>query len=196
MAKNLEIEAKYLLNKEDYTKLVNHFLIKDFFYQTNYYFDTIDFKLINSHCAMRIRHTNDNQYEATTKVPVGDALMETNVIVPFKTFNSLINDEIIIIDEIEKVLNTIGLSQKDIHFFAKLTTKRATINYKIGELFFDESTYFDKTDYEIEYEVNTSLNEANQILIDLFKELNITSYKKGFSKIKRCIDYSKKNKKN
>ena len=194
MAKNLEIEAKFLLNKEDFDKIVAHFLITDFFSQTNYYFDTTDFKLISSHCAMRIRHTAENEYEATTKVPSGDGLIETNVIVPYATFNSLINDKIIIIDEIEKVLNTIGLSQNNLHFFAKLTTKRATTKYKIGELFFDESTYFDKTDYEIEYEVSTNLEEANNILFDLFKELNITSYHKGYSKIKRCIDY-KKNKK-
>ena len=117
--------------------------------------------------------------------------METNFIVPFTTFNSLINNKIIYIDEIEKVLNKINLSQKDLHFFAKLTTTRATTLYKIGELFFDKSSYFDKTDYEIEYEVNSSLDEANQILISLFEELGIKSYHKGYSKIKRCIDYKK-----
>ena len=143
---------------------------------------------------MRIRHTAEDEYEATTKVPTGEGLMETNVIVPHSTFLSLIHDDVIIIDDIEKVLNTIGLSQNDLHFFAELTTKRATTKYKIGELFFDESTYFDKTDYEIEYEVQSTLEEANNILFDLFKELNITSYHKGYSKIKRCIDY-KKNKK-
>ena len=192
MAKNFEIEAKFLLNKEDFNKLTNFFKITDYFYQTNYYFDTKDFKLINNHCAMRIRALPNNQYEATTKVPYKDGLLETNIPVSEDVLNSLINDKVIVINEIEKVLNTINLSQKDLHYFACLKTKRATKLYKNGELFFDESTYLDALDYEIEYEVNTSLEDANNILLDLFKTLDITSYHKGFSKIKRCVDYKKK----
>ena len=42
MSKNREIEAKTLLHKETYQKIVSDFPVKSDFVQENYYFDTPD----------------------------------------------------------------------------------------------------------------------------------------------------------
>ncbi|MDY4788423.1 MAG: CYTH domain-containing protein [Bacilli bacterium] len=192
MAKNLEIEAKYLIDKNDYLKLVNHFKIDSYFIQTNYYFDTINYDLINHHAAMRVRLLPDNTYEATTKIPYKEGLLETNIAIDKTTFNKLLKNDNVEIKELENVLHNLNLSLKDLHFIASLTTKRATIPYKNGELFFDESSYLNIVDYEIEYEVNTNLEDAYNDLNTLFKQINITSFHKGYSKIKRCIEAKNK----
>lgn len=49
MVKELEIEFRNLLTKEEYDTLIENFRVKedDFFEQTNYYLDTANFVLKN-----------------------------------------------------------------------------------------------------------------------------------------------------
>ncbi|ALI52972.1 CYTH domain-containing protein [Lactobacillus helveticus] len=68
MSKNREIEAKTLLHRETYQKIVNDFPVKSDFVQENYYFDTPDKLLKKHHISLRIR-IYSNHAEQTMKVP-------------------------------------------------------------------------------------------------------------------------------
>ena len=68
MSKNREIEAKTLLHKETYQKIVSDFPVKSDFVQENYYFDTPDKLLKKHHISLRIRIYSDHA-EQTMKVP-------------------------------------------------------------------------------------------------------------------------------
>ncbi len=68
MSKNREIEAKTLLHRETYQKIVNDFPVKSNFVQKNYYFDTPDKLLKKHHISLRIRIYSDHA-EQTMKVP-------------------------------------------------------------------------------------------------------------------------------
>lgn len=68
MSKNREIEAKTLLNKNVYDKIVDAFPIKQDFVQENYYFDTPDDLLKKHHISLRIRIYAQHA-EQTMKVP-------------------------------------------------------------------------------------------------------------------------------
>lgn len=68
MSKNREIEAKTLLSKETYQKLIADFSIKSDFKQANYYFDTPESDLKKKKISLRIRIFEDHA-EQTMKVP-------------------------------------------------------------------------------------------------------------------------------
>ncbi|MBQ4357366.1 MAG: hypothetical protein II788_05180, partial [Acholeplasmatales bacterium] len=72
---------------------------------------------------------------------------------------------------------------------AELTTYRCSAPYKSGTIFFDKSVYYDKVDYEIEFEVDDvkqGLKEFKQFL----ENHNIT-YVESIRKSKRAFDNRK-----
>ena len=69
--KNLEIEYKVMISKEDFIKLNNLLAKNNFKYyeQTNYYYDTINNDLKINNYSLRIRHIeNLNKYIITLKI--------------------------------------------------------------------------------------------------------------------------------
>ena len=90
MAINKEVEAKALLSKEEYQKVVNYFSItKDKKHkQTNYYFDTEDMLFQSNRIAFRVRHLQkDDTYEMTAKLRQKDgSSIELNQNISYKDF--------------------------------------------------------------------------------------------------------------
>lgn len=68
MSKEREIEAKYLLPKQAYDKIIASFANKQTFQQSNYYYDTMARQLRQHMCGLRIRVFDDHA-EQTLKVP-------------------------------------------------------------------------------------------------------------------------------
>ncbi|MFK4998162.1 CYTH domain-containing protein [Bacillus sp. N9] len=68
MTRQIEIEFKNSVSKDNFQQCLHYFCIKDadFFTQTNHYFDTADFTLKQQAAALRIREVED-QYEFTLK---------------------------------------------------------------------------------------------------------------------------------
>ena len=75
--KQLEIELKTLLKKDDYNHLKKQFAHISPIHQKNYYIDTPDFQLREKKVAMRIRALSDCA-ELTLKVPQTIGNMEYN----------------------------------------------------------------------------------------------------------------------
>lgn len=188
MAINHEIEGKFIVNSIDFQKLIRHFKLEAVkaSVQTNYYFDTANHVLLHHHWAMRVRNYGTH-FELTIKSPLEEGLQEINEIITPEEFSNLSSKHIIPKDTIGDKLKSIGINPNDVNNVATLTTYRRSLMYLEGELFFDESHYNGIIDYEIEYEVKDTLEAANAKLIELFKEVGITSYNKSESKMRRAI---------
>jgi len=188
MAINHEIEGKFTVSSIDFQKLIRHFNIERVKagVQTNYYFDTINHSLLHHHWAMRVRNYGDH-FELTIKSPLEEGLQEINEIITSEEFSNRNTKHIITKDSIKEKLRSIDVIPSDINFVATLTTYRRSLKYLDGELFFDESHYNGIIDYEIEYEVNDTIESANAKLIALFKEVGIANYSKSDSKMRRAI---------
>ena len=179
MNQNIEIEAKYMVNKEDFLRLQEtlDLPLSKGFVQTNEYFDTPDKKLHQKRWMVRVRTINNERYELTVKKPLNGAKEETNVDITYAEYQRIQSKGIVPLE---------GLDALVLESEGKLTTYRNNKPYLDGEIFLDENHYNGVIDYEVEYEVRTSLEEAEATIKKLFKDLKITDYKVSESKHKRC----------
>ncbi|MBC1657722.1 CYTH domain-containing protein, partial [Listeria welshimeri] len=135
MAKELEIEFRNLLTKEEYDRLVENFRVKedDFFEQTNYYLDTANFGLKERNSALRIRKV-ETQYQLTLKTPEARGLMETTQILGDDQATAIISGANIPVGQVRDMLKEIGINHEDLQVFGSLKTIRAEKDYKKGLL--------------------------------------------------------------
>ncbi|MGL4523180.1 MAG: CYTH domain-containing protein [Bacilli bacterium] len=155
MKESIEIEFKNILTKNEYTTLVQHFFPNeaDFFTQTNYYFETKNHALRASKQALRIRYC-DGIYTATLKSPLTTGLLETDCVLTKEEAHAILHEGMTY--EITTFGDLLRKALPETHnwvLMGHLCTKRAETPYKGGTLVLDESTYFNCSDYEVEYEV-------------------------------------------
>lgn len=185
----IEIEAKYLLQKDDFQRILEDFQKNEMKYkvQVNYYFDTPDFKLQQNKLMFRVRYYGDF-YKATLKLPNGDnGILEVTETVSQEEFINLCAGRGIYEGIVQEKLKELGYDVFALELITSLETKRHSCLYKGGEIFFDENSYGDVVDYEIEYEVYTNIEEANKTVLELLKEYNVTNYEQGISKRERAV---------
>lgn len=183
MQKNIEVEFKSLLTKEEYERLIEKFGSSRSDLQTNHYFDTSRFSLKAIDCSFRVRERNS--FEITLKRKKGYQILETNLSITEEEFEELkqtgyVNDD----DLQDELLGLIG-TQK-LNNFMSLSTLRHYLPYKNGVLFIDKSTYLGITDYELEYEAK-SYHGGKKEFVEIINELEI-QYKKAEKKIKRAYN--------
>lgn len=173
MSEHIEIEFKNLLTRNEFIKLTNYFSINktDFFFQENYYFDTADFQLKKLESALRIRKKND-QYELTLKQPNDVGLLETNQVITEQEKKDLLKKRLFPTGEVAEKLIQMGIALDEIVYFGKLSTFRAEIPYCDGLLVFDKSYYFNKEDFELEYEVEHA-EKGKEIFLNLLTQFQI-----------------------
>ena len=177
---NKEIEFKTFISEDKYNELVKEFgLENNIFEQINHYFDTEDTKLLEKKTVLRIRQKGSN-YKLTKKTRADVGADETHIL--------LSKDK-----ALEYLENGLDARIIDLPYFVKkmaeLTTYRCSAPYKSGTIFFDKSVYYDKVDYEIEFEVDDvkqGLKEFKQFL----ENHNIT-YVESIRKSKRAFDNRK-----
>lgn len=145
---NIEIEFKNPIDKATYEMLIKKYqLDNNIFLQTNYYFDSSDQKLTQRGIVLRIRHKEPNRYKITRKSKTKQGYLEEHVILNQEKASNMI----------ENGFNLKSFFEDDIDviFHGKLENYRVSMPYKDGELFLDKIIYFDKVDYELEYEVDS-----------------------------------------
>lgn len=191
MTKNVEIEAKNLVTKEQFEQLCHIFSIgpKLFQKQTNYYFDTNDFLLKEKLTALRIREKNE-QYELTLKQPLEVGLLETNETITSQEARLMIERHIVPEGEVKRIIQSL-IDKEPLQLVGQLVTERAEIYYKGGTLVFDKSTYFNHTDYELEYEGTDEVHVENTFS-QLLREHNIER-RPAKNKIARLFEYKNEN---
>lgn len=184
MSKNLEIEAKALINKKDYEKLVSLCNEKSYL-QINHYIDDKDLSL-SKKIGIRIREKN-NRYELTVKFDKGEGKLEVNQDISQDEFTNYKNRNIFPNGEVKNELEEKGIETNKLFIFAKLITERTDIKYKNTLISIDKNTYGLKLDYEIECEAN-SLSEAKDVLEEFLNKNKILYKENHVSKLKRVID--------
>lgn len=167
MSKNIEIEYKLLLTKQQYLSIYNDYNKIKHYEQINYYFDTYDHILKNKRYMLRVRVKNNN-YEFTLKKQnfsqIG--IDEYNEPIDHQAFLDLINHRRIK-SEILDMLETEGITIHQLHQQYHLKTIRTDIPYYNGTLSLDANEYLGKEDFEIEYEVSNpdqAIQHFNQFL--------------------------------
>ncbi|MBM7647531.1 uncharacterized protein YjbK [Bacillus ectoiniformans] len=173
MSQELEIEFKNLLTKEEYDHLTNEFKLtgEHFTLQHNHYFDTKDFHLKESGCALRIREKN-GKYELTLKQPVKEGLLETNQQLSEEEANLVLSNTKIPEGEVRSIVQSVLPAASLLEHFGTLSTKRAEVEYMGGVLVFDNSLYLNCEDFELEYEVKNR-QAGEEIFIELLKTYEI-----------------------
>ncbi|EAC8432884.1 CYTH domain-containing protein [Listeria monocytogenes] len=175
MVKELEIEFRNLLTKEEYDTLIESFHVKedDFFEQTNYYLDTTNFDLKKRHSALRIRQL-ETQYQLTLKTPEARGLMETTQILGKDQASAIIAGANIPVGPVRDTLKELGINHENLQVFGSLKTIRAEKDYKKGLLVFDKNFYGSISDFDLEYEV-ADYDKGKEIFDKLLKEYQITN---------------------
>lgn len=152
MSQEIEIEYKNLLTKEEFIRLLHAYPFPEKpEAQTNYYFDTENFELATHRYALRIRSKN-NQFQLTLKQPHPDGILETHDRLTEEDFEAWMQGEPSSAQHVEKQINKIGISLKDMIFFGSLTTSRYETTDQEVTLVLDHSIYNGKEDYEFELE--------------------------------------------
>jgi uncharacterized protein YjbK len=184
LSQNLEIEFKNMLTKDEYQMLIRFFQIPDehIILQENHYFDTPSFHLKENGAALRIREKK-NQFEMTLKQPYQNGLLETNQNLSPEEAEQAIHTGKLPSGPIKELVSKMNISFSDIEYFGSLATKRAEITFKEGLLVFDHSSYLNKEDFELEYEVE-NYHLGKQIFFEFLDQHNIPQ-RKTDNKIKR-----------
>ncbi|MBU8768169.1 CYTH domain-containing protein [Cytobacillus oceanisediminis] len=182
--KNIEIEFKNMVNREEFSSLIDFFNIRseDFSEQENHYFDTPDFLLKAKGSALRIREKNGS-FELTLKQPHPEGLLETTENLTESEAAEMIRTGKIPAELIIRSIKELGIEPDKLQYFGTLATKRAEKEYMKGLAVLDHSRYLNKEDFELEYEVDNR-NEGELTFLNLLKQLNIP-VRKTENKIKR-----------
>lgn len=189
MSKDLEIEFKTLLTKDEYVSLCERFKESKRNLQINYYFDTTRFTLKASDISLRVRMIDKDKYVINLKKKKGYALQEVTETIDKATFDVFLETGTVPIDNIRSEIADIIKEQKLVNYMT-LSTYRIFVPYKKGQLAIDKCKYVDTVDYELEYKAS-SYEAGKREFVEIVREFNII-YKKGQTKIKRAYDALRK----
>ncbi len=188
MNNNIEIEAKVLLSKRDYEKVLTNIVgtkYKDQFIQTNHYIDSKDRILKKQNIALRVRELKGT-YTLTLKTPLAEGLLEKNQNLSPAEAYDMINYNKFPEGEIADFLELLDVDIGTLEKLATLATKRVECNYKTGLLALDENSYCNKVDYELEME-ESSMIQAKELIDEILSGLGIKYEFNSVSKQYRAI---------
>ncbi|MDN7244390.1 CYTH domain-containing protein [Planococcus shenhongbingii] len=165
MTKELEIEFKNMLTREEYKRLLTHFHLAadDAKTQENYYFDTADFKLKEAKCALRIRKKLES-FECTLKIPAPEGNFEITDPLNALQAEAIISGQSFEAAEVYAALQKLQVEPSQLIMIGKLMTHRIELSYKDGLLVLDHSEYQNTADYEVEFEVQDAKLGQQQFL--------------------------------
>lgn len=206
MTKNREVEAKTILAKDSFTKISQAFPVKADFIQTNYYFDSNEWKLRANSAGLRIRLFADHA-EQTLKVPDPNPIqkafhevIEINDPLDLDTATSMVSDakEGKAVDFTGNVGYFLNQNYPDLmehlQLFTWSKTRRLLLNGPQGcELTLDQTGYPDGfSDYELEIE-NTDPQTIKAVQQDLEQKYSFkqTPQNSNQNKVARALKHRK-----
>ena len=188
MNKNIEIEKRVMLSKEQYDalfKYASNFKDRKTLLLVNHYFDDEDLSLRKAHHMLRIRNINNIEYELTLKVKGDNGDLEINEPISSDEVSQLINyfdnSNKEIMDRVHKV------TQKEIKYITSLETNRIEIIFPNYLFVLDENKYSDIIDYDLEIEAD-DLDTANEVIEKYCIQFGMQYDPKYCSKSRRAIN--------
>lgn len=186
MSNAIEIEAKALVGKNDYEKIVSLFKEYPAYTQTNYYIDNDAGLLRKEGIALRIREKG-GLYEMTLKTPLSQGLLEKSCVWDKKKFMDFKDDDLFPEGDIKRFLTMLDIDTSSLKIRTSLATKRIDVPYEGGKLSIDQNHYSSITDYEIELEYNNEAG-AEALLKELFDKNGIPFLLNKKTKVARALD--------
>ena len=187
MSRNLEIETKGFLTKEEYELILSHFKDEKPYVQTNYYIDTDKFKVRLLGCGLRVRE-KEGKFELTLKVKEGDGKLEINQDITKSEFESILNKTSFPDGEVKDYLiNMLGVNTSKLFVFASMETTRLDIPFNSSLISVDKSICLGETDYELECE-SADLETATKDITKFLKKFGLKYKKFSATKLRRAIE--------
>ena len=193
MHSNIEIEAKVLLTKEQYSLVVSYLHLERYkkIKQTNHYIDSTSRVLKDNDFALRIREKDD--FVLTLKTPLSEGLLEKNQTLSWREYDALEDEGVFPVGNIKSFLELCGFNTRELKVLASLTTHRIEFEYEDGLVCLDENIYGRNEriiDYELEIEA-TSMERAEELVTQLLTSAGITEFKfNNLSKQRRALEAS------
>lgn len=193
MATNIEIEAKVLINEDDYNRVLKFYKKEELqkVTQLNYYIDTDVLLLKQFGIGLRIRQKDF--FVLNMKAPLQEGLLEKKESISEKEFDNFKNNGVFPNGSIKNLLLMFGVDITKLKIQTTLKTERIVIeNFSDDEVFaIDKNYYNGLIDYELELE-GTSLERAKNSLKEKCEELNIDFVENAKSKQVRAMETIKK----
>ena len=187
---NMEYEARVMINEEQYLNIHSHYLSLDIPYEKieneNYYFDTPDLKLTNSHKVLRIRKINDEKYELTLKIQEENGCVEINHYLTIKEKEEMMKSGVISYQQIADKLKEYNIDLSTIKFITNLKTERLEFRLEDGLLVIDKNYFQNRIDYNIEVESDSEIH-AKTILLSIISPFGVEYKKDYINKARRAI---------
>lgn len=158
----IENEFKIMLTKEQYEKLLGLYDFKTFT-QTNHYYDTAELEMSARHVTVRVREV-DGGFFLQMKLPTGVEYSRTELSTELSALPEALTGA--------ELSMLAGGAFPDVKRLGALTTVRSVRKFDGGEIDLDRSSYFGKTDYELEIEF-TNEQAAREILAEIRRELQL-----------------------
>lgn len=160
----IENEFKIMLTFEQYEKLLTLYDWDKTIVQTNHYYDTDDLRLSEMHITCRVREIK-GEYFLQMKFPAAREFSRVELEKPLNALpGTLTADELLRADGFGAL--------PDVKRLGTLTTTRSVKRFGGAEIDLDKSTYFGRTDCELEIEF-TDETAARSLLAEITEKLNI-----------------------
>lgn len=188
MSKNIEMERRVMLNKAQYEALLNYSLKysnRKSFTLVNHYFDDEDLSLRKNHYMLRIRNTDDSNFEVTLKVKGEKGDLEINNPISNEEVNILIKRFSYQNEEITPLLYKV--TNKEIKYITSLKTERIEIEFDDFLFVLDKNYYSDIVDYNLEIE-SSNIEKANEVIKKYCDQYGMQYSKDYQSKSRRAIN--------
>lgn len=191
MSKNIEIEVKSKLTKDEYNYLVSVFKNKKKYEQINHYFDTKEFSIFNAKCGLRVREKNQ-KFELTLKSTLQEGMLEINQEISANQYYLMENCKDFPNGEVKDyITHNLHIDVKNLIHFSSIKTTRIDIHFFDSLISIDKSEYPNIVDYEIECESISKIN-AEKDLSAFLKKYKINYQNFSISKLERAIKDIKK----
>lgn len=160
----IENEFKLMLTEKQYDDILSMFKWDNEITQTNYYYDTQELELSEQHITCRVREIN-GEYYLQMKLPADKLYSRVELEKQLSSLPQMLSGK-----ELDSLCGRSGLS--DVKMLGGLTTVRSVKKYNGAEIDLDRSTYFSKTDYELEIEF-TDEHTARNLLTQIVEQLGL-----------------------
>lgn len=188
---NIEIEAKVLLSKKDYERLLANIPFNpQVKVQENYFLDSEDRELKKYGMLVRLRR-REGRNKLTMKAPLSEGLLDKSQMLTDEETNALLENNIFPRGDILDFLEILHIDSSRFQVLAELTTERYEGIYEGFEINISKNIYSGTVDYELECDSDSAFNSQNT-LRSLCDHFDIKYEPNVLSKETRAINAAQK----